>query len=143
MSKVEDLFPPEIVQLGMNAGAVISVFSSAKSAVDVAAAVLKALGVLQDIDVPTLFKQLNQHLDDAIGGLSWQVDKLAQGDRLGTMQGYATTAGETVKNTGMPLSLHDPAFQASAGPLFQGEFDALPLRHQRRPSACSFNLAAL
>src|SRR5262249_38928795 len=80
---VNDLFPPEIVKFGMDAGTVISVFSSAKSAVDVTAAVLKVLGILQDTNVEELFKQLNRHLDDAIGGLSWQVDKLAQGDRLG------------------------------------------------------------
>jgi hypothetical protein len=43
---VTDLLPPELVQLGKDAGAVISVFSSVKSAVDVTVSVLKVLGVL-------------------------------------------------------------------------------------------------
>src|SRR5262245_33852675 len=71
-SFVDDLLPPEIKQFGANAGAVISIFSSAKSAVDVATAVLKVLGVLQDTDVKMLFMQLTQSLDNAVGALSWQ-----------------------------------------------------------------------
>jgi hypothetical protein len=124
-SSITDLLPPEIQQLGQNAGTVISIFSSAKSAVDVTAAVLRVLGVIQsDPDVRTLFMQLNQHLDDAIGALSWQLDRITQADRLGVMQGYATTAAETVELTGMPLPVHDPAFQDSAGPLAEAEMDA-------------------
>lgn len=49
---VIDLLPPELAQLGKDAGTVLDGFSSAKSAVEVLVAVLGVLGVLQDIDVP-------------------------------------------------------------------------------------------
>jgi hypothetical protein len=43
---ITDLLPPELVQLGKGAGTMISVFSSAKSAVNVTVAVRNILGVL-------------------------------------------------------------------------------------------------
>ena len=42
---VTDLLPPELSQLSKDAGAVISMFSSVKSAVSVTGAVLNILGV--------------------------------------------------------------------------------------------------